>query len=85
MGDIIINPNIVIASDYEKDSDKEKEILILKAKNIVRQMVRHNPTLRFYDWYTKVNKNIVTLQFNFINAFGESETHVIPIKVNHKQ
>jgi hypothetical protein len=55
---------------------------ILKAKEIVKNMVNHPDTLVFHDLYTKVSVNTVTLKFTCKNAFGTPETHVLDIKVN---
>jgi hypothetical protein len=55
---------------------------ILKAKEIVRNMVNYPDTLVFHDFSTKVSGNTVTLKFTCKNAFGTPETHVMDIKVN---
>jgi hypothetical protein len=55
---------------------------ILKAKEIVKNMVNYPDTLVFHDLYTKVSGNTVTLKFTCKNAFGTPETHVLDIKVN---
>lgn len=55
---------------------------ILKAKEIVRNMVNYPDTLVFHDFSTKVSGNTVTLKFTCKNAFGTPETHVLDIKVN---
>lgn len=60
------------------DSDVDK---ILKAKEIVRNMVNYPDTLVFHDFSTKVSGNTVTLKFSCKNAYGVSETHVMDIKV----
>jgi hypothetical protein len=70
---VIINPAHVVADDIDK---------ILKAKNIVRNMVNYPDTLVFHDLYTKVSFNTVTLKFTAKNAFGVPETHILDIKVN---
>lgn len=54
---------------------------ILKAKDIVRSMVRNPDTLVFHDLHTKVNGNTVTLKFTCKNDFGVAETHILDIKV----
>lgn len=76
IGDIIINPSVVVASVAD-DIDK-----ILKAKDIVRKMVNFPDTLVFHDLYTKVRGNTVTLKFTCKNAFGAPETHVKDIRVD---
>ena len=55
---------------------------ILKAKEIVRSMVRNPDTLVFHEFQTKVNGNTVTLTFTCKNDFGVAETHTKEIKVN---
>ena len=55
---------------------------ILKAKEIVRGMVNFPDTLVFFEFFTKVSGNTVTLKFTAKNAFGVPETHVKDIKVN---
>ena len=76
IGDIIVHPNIAIAID---DNEINK---ILKAKEIVRNMVNYPDTLVFHEFYTKVRGNTVTLKFTAKNAFGVPETFVKGIKVN---
>jgi len=61
------------------DSDIDK---ILKAKDIVRNMVNYPDTLVFHDLSTKVSGNTVTLKFTCKNGFGVPETHILDIKVN---
>lgn len=61
------------------DADIEK---ILKAKEIIRNMVNYPDTLVFHDLYTEVKGNTVTLKFTCKNAYGVSETHIKDIKVN---
>ena len=61
------------------DSDIDK---ILKAKEIVREMVNYPETLVFYEFSTKVSGNTVTLKFTCQNAFGVPETHVKDIRVD---
>ena len=73
IGHPIVNPVVAVADDIDK---------ILKAKNIVRNMVNYPDTLVFHDLYTKVSFNTVTLKFTAKNAFGVPETHVLDIKVN---
>jgi hypothetical protein len=73
IGDIVINPNVVIANDID---------MILKAKEIVRNMVNYPDTLVFHELYTKASGNTVTLKFTAKNAFGVPETHIKDIKVN---
>ena len=73
VGDIIVNPNIAVANDVDK---------ILKAKEIVRNMVNYPDTLVFHEFYTKVSGNVVTLKFTAKNGFGVPETFVKDIKVN---
>lgn len=72
-GDIIVNPNVAVANDVDK---------ILKAKEIVRNMVNYPDTLVFHEFYTKVSGNVVTLKFTAKNGFGVPETFVKDIKVN---
>ena len=74
--DHFVHPNNAMAIS---DSDIDK---ILKAKDIVRNMVNYPDTLVFHDLYTKVSGNTVTLKFSCKNAFGVSETHTMDIKVN---
>lgn len=69
----IINPPVAVADDIDK---------ILKAKDIVRNMVNYPDTLVFHDLYTKVSGNTVTLKFTCKNGYGVPETHVMDIKVN---
>jgi hypothetical protein len=73
IGDIVVNPNVVMANDVDK---------ILKAKDIVRKMVNYPDTLVFHDFSTKVSGNTVTLKFTCKNGFGTPETHIMDIKVN---
>jgi hypothetical protein len=73
IGDIVVNPNVVVANDVDK---------ILKAKDIVRKMVNYPDTLVFHDFSTKVSGNTVTLKFTCKNGFGTPETHIMDIKVN---
>jgi hypothetical protein len=72
IGDILVNPNIVVANDVDK---------ILKAKDMVRKMVNYPDTLVFHEFSTKVSGNTVTLKFTCKNGFGVPETHTIDIKV----
>jgi hypothetical protein len=72
IGDILVNPNIVVANDVDK---------ILKAKEMVRKMVNYPDTLVFHEFSTKVSGNTVTLKFTCKNGFGVPETHTIDIKV----
>ena len=76
VGDIMVHPNIAMAID---DNEINK---ILKAKEIVRGMVNFPDTLVFFEFYTKVSGNTVTLKFTAKNAFGVPETHIKDIKVN---
>jgi hypothetical protein len=71
----ILHPNSVMAIS---DSDIDK---ILKAKEIVRNMVNYPDTLVFHDLHTVVNGNTVTLKFSCKNGYGVSETHIMDIKV----
>lgn len=73
---LIIHPTSAMAIS---DSDINK---ILKAKNIVRNMVNYPDTLVFHEFYTKVSGNIVTLKFTCKNGFGVPETHVKDIRVD---
>lgn len=61
------------------DNDIDK---ILKAKEIVRNMVNYPDTLVFHDLSTRVSGNTVTLKFTCKNGFGVPETHVMDIRVN---
>jgi hypothetical protein len=76
MGDIMVRPNVAMAID---DNEINK---ILKAKEIVRGMVNYPDTLVFFEFYTKVSGNTVTLKFTAKNGFGVPETFVKDIKVN---
>jgi hypothetical protein len=76
IGDIMVRPNVAVAID---DNEINK---ILKAKDIVRGMVNYPDTLVFFEFYTKVSGNTVTLKFTAKNAFGVPETHIKDIKVN---
>jgi hypothetical protein len=76
VGDIMVRPNVTMAID---DNEINK---ILKAKDIVRGMVNYPDTLVFFEFYTKVSGNTVTLKFTAKNAFGVPETHIKDIKVN---
>jgi hypothetical protein len=69
----VVVPVVAVADDIDK---------IIKAKEIVKQMVNYPDTLVFHNLYTKVNGNTVTLKFTAKNAFGVPETHVVDIKVN---
>lgn len=73
VGDIIVRPNVAMANDVDK---------ILKAKEIVRNMVNYPDTLVFHEFSTKVSGNTVTLKFTCKNGFGVPETHTMDIKVN---
>lgn len=73
VGSIVINPPVAVADDIDK---------ILKAKDIVRNMVNYPDTLVFHDLYTVVKGNVVTLKFTCKNGFGVPETHTMDIKVN---
>jgi len=73
IGDIVVNPNVVVANDVDK---------ILKAKDMVRKMVNYPDTLVFHEFSTKVSGNTVTLKFTCKNGFGVPETHTMDIKVN---
>lgn len=72
----IIHPSSVMAIS---DSDIDK---ILKAKEIVRNMVNYPDTLVFHELYTKVSGNVVTLKFTCKNGYGVPETHVMDIRVD---
>jgi hypothetical protein len=76
MGDIMVRPNVAIAID---DNEINK---ILKAKEIVRGMVNYPDTLVFFEFYTKVSGNTVTLKFTAKNGFGVPETFIKDIKIN---
>lgn len=69
------NANPIFISDEEINK-------ILKAKDIVRNMVNFPDTLVFHDLYTKVSGNTVTLKFTCKNAFGVPETHTKDIRVD---
>lgn len=71
--------NAVTSVANASDSDIDK---ILKAKEIVRNMVNYPDTLVFHDFSTKVSGNTVTLKFTCKNGFGVPETHIKDIKVN---
>ncbi len=73
--------NYAYADGVTKIDDAEIN-KILKAKEIVRGMVNFPDTLVFYEFFTKVSGNTVTLKFTAKNAFGVPETHVKDIKVN---
>jgi hypothetical protein len=45
-------------------------------------MVNYPDTLVFFEFYTKVSGNTVTLKFTAKNAFGTPETFIKDIKVN---
>ena len=62
VGDIMVRPNVAVAID---DNEINK---ILKAKDIVRGMVNYPDTLVFFEFYTKVSGNTVTLKFTAKNA-----------------
>lgn len=76
IGDIMVHPNVAMAID---DNEINK---ILKAKEIVRGMVNYPDTLVFFEFYTKVSGNTVTLKFTAKNGFGVPETFIKDIKVN---
>lgn len=69
----IISPNMAVANDIDK---------ILKAKDMVRNMVNYPDTLVFHEFYTVVKGSIVTLKFTCKNGFGVPETHIMDINVN---
>jgi hypothetical protein len=69
----IISPNAAVANDIDK---------ILKAKDIVRNMVNYPDTLVFHEFSTVVKGNIVTLKFTCKNGFGVPQTHIMDINVN---
>jgi hypothetical protein len=69
----IISPNVAVANDIDK---------ILKAKDMVRNMVNYPDTLVFHEFYTVVKGSIVTLKFTCKNGFGVPETHIMDINVN---
>lgn len=73
VGSFCLNPNVAVANDIDK---------ILKAKEIVRNMVNYPDTLVFHEFDTKVSGNTVTLKFTCKNGFGVPETYVKEIKVN---
>jgi hypothetical protein len=68
----IISPNAAVANDIDK---------ILKAKDMVRNMVNYPDTLVFHEFYTVVKGSIVTLKFTCKNGFGVPETHMMDINV----
>lgn len=68
----IINPPFAVANDIDK---------ILRAKEIVRNMVNYPDTLVFYEFSTVVKGNVVTLKFSCKNGFGVPETHTMDISV----
>lgn len=69
------------ASETVRISDDEIN-KILKAKEIVRSMVRNPDTLVFHELKTSVSGNTVTLTFTCKNDFGVPETHTKSITVN---
>jgi len=69
----IISPNAAVANDIDK---------ILKAKDMVRNMVNYPDTLVFHEFYTVVKGSIVTLKFTCKNGFGVPETHIMDIMVD---
>lgn len=71
----------VCIADPIKISDEDIN-KILKAKEIVRSMVRNPDTLVFHEFQTKVSGNTVTLTFTCKNDFGVPETHTKEIRVN---
>jgi hypothetical protein len=71
----------ILAHEPARISDEEIN-KILRAKEIVRQMVNYPDTLVFHEFKTKVSGNTVTLTFTCKNAFGVPETHTKDIKVN---
>jgi len=71
----------VYSDDVVKIDDNEIN-KILKAKDIVRGIVKYPDTLVFHEFHTKVSGNTVTLKFTAKNAFGVAETFVKDIKVN---
>lgn len=73
VGSFCVHPNVALANDIDK---------ILKAKEIVRNMVNYPDTLVFHEFDTKVSGNTVTLKFTCKNGFGVPETYVKEIKVN---
>lgn len=72
----IIHPSSAMAIN---DAEINK---ILKAKQIVREMVNYPDTLVFHEFYTKVRGNTVTLKFTCKNGFGVPETHIKDIRVD---
>lgn len=78
----LLAPTIhAVAHEPTRISDDEIN-KILKAKEIVRQMVRNPDTLVFHEFKTKVSGNTVTLTFTCKNDFGVPETHTKDIRVN---
>jgi len=73
IGQSFVTPTVAVAGDIDK---------ILKAKDIVRNMVNYPDTLVFHDLYTIVKGNVVTLKFTCKNGFGVPETHTKDIRVN---
>lgn len=72
----IIHPSNAMAINDEEINK------ILKAKQIVREMVNYPDTLVFHEFYTKVRGNTVTLKFTCKNGFGVPETHIKDIRVD---
>lgn len=70
---------LVLVGCESTNSDIDK---ILRAKNIVRNMVNYPDTLSFHEFSTQVNGNTVHLRFTCKNGFGVPETHVMNIDVN---
>ena len=54
---------------------------IIKAKNIVRNIVNYPDTLDFHEMKTTVSGNNVTLTFTAKNAFGVPSTYTKTISV----
>lgn len=78
---LLASATATLAHETTRISDEEIN-KILKAKEIVRQMVRNPDTLVFHELKTKVSGNTVTLTFTCKNDFGVPETHTKDIKVN---
>jgi len=55
---------------------------IIRAKQMVKNMVNYPDTLSFHEFSTEVSGNTVTLTFTCKNGFGVPETHTVNIVVN---
>lgn len=76
-----VNTGVSLAEDIRMISDEDIN-KILKAKEIVRNMVRNPDTLVFHEFETEVKGNTVTLTFTCKNDYGVPQTYTKAIKVN---